>query len=136
MSDEFQDEFQSAVFIIPDADREAGNAYAEKMGWGPNTYSVPLSPTGSPPATHWGCRAQVGPAFRTLLAQRPEDARELLDKARINVKRAAEVAEIKAQAGPHDHWQAELAPARMASSSARSASRSAVTRASSSAVSA
>jgi hypothetical protein len=68
----------SAVFILPAAMRDAGNTLAENMGWGSNCYSVPLSPTGSAPATHWGARADVPQSFFDLLADPPAEAAPVL----------------------------------------------------------
>lgn len=64
----------SAVLIVSDAAKAAGNALGESMGWGPNNYSVALSPSGSLPATHWGCRVEVSQEFFDLLANPPEEA--------------------------------------------------------------
>lgn len=64
----------SAVLIVPDADRDAANAFGESMGWGPNNYSVALSANGAEPATYWGCRAEVSQGFLDLLANPPEEA--------------------------------------------------------------
>lgn len=64
----------SAVLIVSDAAKAAGNALGENMGWGPNNYSVALSPSGSLPATHWGCRVEVSQGFFDLLANPPEQA--------------------------------------------------------------
>ena len=64
----------SAVLIVSDAAKAAGNALGESMGWGPNNYSVALSQTGILPATHWGCRAEVSQEFFDLLANPPEEA--------------------------------------------------------------
>lgn len=57
----------SVVLILPDAVREAGNALAEAMGWGPGNYSVPLSADGSLPATHWGLHTWAEPSFVAML---------------------------------------------------------------------
>lgn len=64
----------SAVLIVSDAAKAAGNALGESMGWGPNNYSVALSPSGSLPATHWGCRVEVSQGFFDLLANPPKEA--------------------------------------------------------------
>lgn len=64
----------SAVLIVSDAAKAAGNALGESMGWGPNNYSVALSPTGVLSATHWGCRVEVSQGFFDLLANPPEEA--------------------------------------------------------------
>ena len=44
---------KSTVLIIPAAMRDAGNAVAEEMGWGPNNYSVALTDGAASP-THYG----------------------------------------------------------------------------------
>lgn len=59
---------QSAVLIIPTAQRAKANALGEALGHGPNNYSVALSPTGSEPATHWGGRGEVNDEFIAMLA--------------------------------------------------------------------
>jgi len=57
----------SCVLILPAALRDAGNALGEAMGWGPGNYSVPLSPSGLEPATHYGLHAWVAQAFLDTL---------------------------------------------------------------------
>lgn len=52
----------SAVLIIPAALHAQANAVGEAMGWGPTSYTVPLSTDGET-VTHWGCRADVGEQF-------------------------------------------------------------------------
>ena len=52
----------SAVLIVPAANRDEANAFGEAQGYGPNSYSVPLTPDGTT-ITHWGCRAEVGQSF-------------------------------------------------------------------------
>lgn len=54
----------STVLIIPAALRDAGNQVAEAMGWGTGNYSVPLSPAGSEPATHYGLHAWASEQFK------------------------------------------------------------------------
>lgn len=68
----------SAVLIVPNADRDAANAFGESMGWGPNNYSVALSADGVEPATHWGCRADVSQTFLDLMANPPAEAAPVL----------------------------------------------------------
>lgn len=58
----------SAVLIAPAAQRDAANALAAAMGWGPDCYSVPLSASGAAPATHWGLHAWVAEGFAATLA--------------------------------------------------------------------
>lgn len=57
----------SAVLIVPAAQRDAANALAEAMGWGPDCYSVPLSPDGAAPVTHWGLHSWVQESFALML---------------------------------------------------------------------
>lgn len=63
---------KSATFIAPADLLEVANAFGETMGWGYPCYTVPLSPTGAEPATHWAARATVYPGFVELLAEPPE----------------------------------------------------------------
>lgn len=85
----------SAVFILPDAYRDAGNALGENMGWGSNSYSVPLSPDGTEPATHWGARADVSPGFFDLLASPPPEAAPILAELILDTRESGE---------PYAHW--------------------------------
>ena len=89
----------SAVLIVPDADRDAANAFGESMGWGPNNYSVALSADGAEPATHWGCRADVGQTFLDMLADPPPEAAPVL---------AVLISDFADGVDPHDHWMAVL----------------------------
>lgn len=57
----------SAVLILPDAQTPTGNAVGEAMGWGPSSYSVPLSADGTDPATHSGLHAWVTEEFQALI---------------------------------------------------------------------
>ena len=59
---------QSAVLVIPVAQHALADQLGEAMGWGPNNYSVPLSATGSLPATHYGLHAWVEQSFVDLLS--------------------------------------------------------------------
>lgn len=77
---------QSAVMIVPDAHKAAADAFGESMGWGPGNYSVPLSPTGALPATHWGCRANVSEGFLELLADPPAEAAPILAVVTMDIR--------------------------------------------------
>jgi hypothetical protein len=59
---------KSCVLILPAALRAKGNALGEALGHGPNSYSVPLSATGSEPATHYGLHTWADQAFLALLS--------------------------------------------------------------------
>ena len=90
----------SAVLILPAAYRTAGNAFGVAQGWGEGNFSVPLSASGLPPATHWGCRADVSGGFLELMADPPAEAIPLL---------AVMVASFDDAMMPFDHWSAVLA---------------------------
>lgn len=51
----------SVVMIIDKDNAPIINAIAEGFGYGPGTLSVPLSATGSEPATHYGSQAPETP---------------------------------------------------------------------------
>ena len=57
----------SCVLLLPLAQVATGNAVGEAMGWGPASYSVPLSADGSEPATYYGLHAWVTEDFQTLI---------------------------------------------------------------------
>ncbi|MBD3761484.1 hypothetical protein [Rhizorhabdus sp.] len=50
---------QSCVAITLASLRDEFNERAEEAGRGPNNYSVPLSPTGAEPATHYGLHSWI-----------------------------------------------------------------------------
>jgi hypothetical protein len=56
----------SAVLIAPTALRLPANAIGEAMGWGPYSYTIPLSADWAT-VTHYGCRADVSPEFVALI---------------------------------------------------------------------
>jgi hypothetical protein len=90
----------SGVFIIPADHLDAGNAFGEAHGWSEKSLSVPLSPTGQEPATHWGARADVGEAFLAMLADPPPDAVPLLEVTHIDLRDTGDA---------YGHWQDVLA---------------------------
>ena len=57
----------SCVLLLPVAQVATGNAVSEAMGWGSPAYTVPLSPTGTEPATHYGLRTWSDEAFQAML---------------------------------------------------------------------
>lgn len=57
----------SCVLILPVNQVATGNAVGEAMGWGPSSYSVPLSADGTDPATHSGLHAWVTEEFQALI---------------------------------------------------------------------
>ena len=90
----------SGVFILPAAMRDAGNAFGEQMGWGNPSYSIPLSPTGAEPATHWGARADLPPSFFALMDAPPAEAQPLLDALILDVQDVGD---------PYGHWSGVIA---------------------------
>ena len=58
---------EQLIAILMLAQVATGNAVGEAMGWGPASYSVPLSADGSEPATHYGLHAWVTEDFQTLI---------------------------------------------------------------------
>ena len=58
---------QSAVLIIPAALLSQANAVGAAMGWGPESYVIPLSEDGET-VTHWGLRADVDEQFVRWIA--------------------------------------------------------------------
>ena len=57
----------SCVLLLPLYQVATGNAVGEAMGWGPASYSVPLSADGSEPATYYGLHTWVAEDFQTLI---------------------------------------------------------------------
>ena len=90
----------SAVLILPDAYRDAGNAFGVEKGWGDNNFSVALSADGSEPATHWGCRADVGPSFVEMVENPDPESGPLIEGLIHSFNDAL---------APYDHWVETLA---------------------------
>ena len=60
----------SLVMAFPDADKPDANKLARAMGHcpeGADEYTVPLSPTGAEPATHWLCHSWCVAEFAAML---------------------------------------------------------------------
>lgn len=55
------------ALIIQASARGAGNRVGEALGWGPESYTVPLSATGEPPATHYGLSSAATQRFVGML---------------------------------------------------------------------
>ena len=53
--------------VITTAKRDLCNQLGEALGWGANTYSVPLSLDGNEPATHWGLHTYARQVFVDML---------------------------------------------------------------------
>ena len=85
----------SAVLILPDAYRAAGDAFGVAQGWGDGNFSVPLSADGLEPATHYGCRAEVDQAFIESVENPTPEAAPLV---------AVMVYSFADGVQPYDHW--------------------------------
>ena len=80
----------SVVLLVPAAHRDAINALAEQLGWGPGNLSIPLSG-----GTWYGCHTWPTPAFLDEFAVAPPEAAEAL---------AALVVSPLEGANPAEHW--------------------------------
>ena len=60
----------SVVLLIPDAQRDLINAYAESLGWGPDNLSVELVHTDG--STWWGCHTMADEGFLELMSSPPD----------------------------------------------------------------
>lgn len=58
----------SCVLILPLSQVATGNAVGAAMGWGPNSYSIPLSADGADPATHMGLHTWATEEFQQMIA--------------------------------------------------------------------
>lgn len=90
----------SAVLIVPAAYRDEANAFAVAQGWGENCLSVPLSPSGQEPATHWACRAGVGPSFINMVENPSPESQPLV---------AVLIYSFEDNMDPYAHWTRVLA---------------------------
>ena len=57
----------SAVLILPLEEVKTGNAVSEAMGWGADSYSVPLSPDAKLPASHMGLHTWATDEFKWMV---------------------------------------------------------------------
>lgn len=90
----------NAILILPDADRDAGNAFCENLGWGPNNISVALSADGSEPATHWGACGGVSQEFVDGVENPSPENADLV---------AALIYDFAENVDPYTHWIDTLA---------------------------
>lgn len=107
----------SAVLIAPAALLPQANALGQAMGWGPGSYSVPLSPTSAAPITHWGLRTWAADGFAAMVeaAGRGELPTELQDAfAPADVAALVGALIVSIRSGEWDaarHWAEVLATA-------------------------
>ena len=57
---------KSVVMITPIDMLDTANAFGEEINWGSGVFSVPLSPNGELPITHYGCRADTDTPFEPI----------------------------------------------------------------------
>lgn len=102
----------SCVLITPATQYHAANALAEAMGWsepGWPAYSVPLSPTGAEPATHWGLRTGAAPIAAMIAGAAqgalPEELAGTFEPAQVAALIGALIVSIEAdEADPAEHF--------------------------------
>ena len=92
----------SVVLLIPDAQRELINQYAESIGWGPNNLSVELVHTDS--STWWGCHTMADAGFLELMSSPPEPDAEVDYMPALAVL----VSSVVPGGNPLDNWTASL----------------------------
>lgn len=104
------------VLIIPAGLKHSANALGAAMGWGPESYSVPLSSDGAEPPTHYGLNlAEASDVFLAMLAAagNGEMPQELIDAGYPPQDFAAVMAGLIVRAGvPFDTALADAGLAR------------------------
>ena len=93
----------SVVLLIPDAQRELINQYAESIGWGPNNLSVELVHTDG--STWWGCHTMADAGFLELMSSPPAPDAEVDYMPALAVL----VSSIVPSGNPLEHFNAALA---------------------------
>ena len=104
---------KSVCLILPAAYREAGNALAVALGHDQppgNTYSVPLSPTGQEPATHYGCHTVATQGFVDMIvAGKANQLPPGLPEGTANLIEALNYSVREATVEPAAHWAEMIA---------------------------
>ena len=93
----------SVVLLIPDAQRDLINQYAESLGWGPDNLSVELVHTDG--STWWGCHTMADAGFLELMSSPPEPDAEVDYTPAL----AALVSSVVTGGNPLEHFNAALA---------------------------
>jgi hypothetical protein len=60
----------SAVLIVPAAALDDANVFCAELGWGPQSFSIPLS-SGKGGVTHWAARVDVDEVSRAAIEACP-----------------------------------------------------------------
>lgn len=92
----------SVVLLIPAAQRDLINQYAESLGWGPGNLSVELVHTDG--STWWGCHTMADAGFLELMSSPPEPDVEVDYTPAL----AALVSSIVPGGDPLENWNATL----------------------------
>ena len=85
----------SVVLLIPAAHKDAINALAEQLGWGPNNLSIPLNDV-----EWYGCHTWATSGFMDHFASAPAEAAATI---------AALIVSTKEGGSPAEHWAQALA---------------------------
>ena len=84
----------SVVLLIPAAHKDAINALAEELGWGPDNLAIPLSD-----GTWYGCHTWAAPAFLDEFAIAPPEFAETLEALIVSTREGG---------SPSEHWAQAL----------------------------
>ena len=97
----------SAVLILPKELKEAGDKIGEIMGWGPVSYTIPLS-TGQD-VSHYGLRADVAQTFVDVIeAAKKGVYPDAIPEAIIKPVVDNLIADFSTTLWGHDHFQEVL----------------------------
>ena len=92
----------SVVLLIPDAQRDLINQYAESLGWGPDNLSVELVHTDG--STWWGCHTMADEGFLGLMSSPPDTE----DETDYTPALAVLVSSIVPSGDPLENWNETL----------------------------
>lgn len=98
---------QSAVLILPKELKEAGDKIGEAMGWGPVSYTIPVS--AGQDLTHYGLRADVETTFVDMIeAAKKGVYPDAIPEAIIKPVVDNLIADFSTTLWGHDHFQEVL----------------------------
>jgi hypothetical protein len=83
----------SVVLLIPAAHKDAINALADQLGWGPDNLAIPLSD-----ATWFGCHTWATSGFMDHFASAPPEAAATIEALIVSTREGGSPAEHWAQA--------------------------------------
>ena len=99
----------SLIVICPVAVLPAAAALGVQLGWSENELSVPLSPSGNAPATHWSLHAWARPETAALF--RGELVPDGADEAQLAAILAQLIVSTREGGNPGEHFDEALATA-------------------------